>query len=235
MMKIGIFSIPALNPGKYNLKDSRLDQAHQLAKAQKKTYVQVELVGEEALQDADAILILNDARADLILKDLDFIETRLSRSEDEKEKALLNKLKTFLEKEIFIFSAGLTDEEKQAIANYALFSANPVIIAEQKDLEDLDNLLLKAVKESGFISFFTTAGEKETRAWLIKKGTTAWEAAGVIHSDMQKGFIRAEIISFDDFIQSGGETQAKQAGKLRLEQKDYVMQDGDLANFRFNK
>jgi len=115
-----------------------------------------------------------------------------------------------------------------------MLTTKPVIKAERKDLEDLNSLLARAYGEAGYISFFTT-GEKETRAWPIKKGTTAWEAAGVIHSDIQKGFIRAEIISFNDFIQSGGETQAKQAGKMRLEQKDYVMQDTDLANFRFNK
>jgi len=90
------------------------------------------------------------------------------------------------------------------------------------------------MKEAGFISFFT-AGEKETRAWLIRKGETAWDASGAIHSDIQHGFIRAEIISFSDYIQAGGETGAKQAGKLRLEQKSYVMQDCDLATFRFNK
>jgi ribosome-binding ATPase YchF (GTP1/OBG family) len=90
------------------------------------------------------------------------------------------------------------------------------------------------VKEAGYISFFT-AGEKETRAWLIKAGTTAWEAAGAVHSDIQKGFIRAEIIAFGDFVAAGSEAAAKQAGKLRLENKDYRMQDADWTNFRFNK
>jgi ribosome-binding ATPase len=90
------------------------------------------------------------------------------------------------------------------------------------------------LKEGGFISFFTT-GEKETRAWLIRNGDSAWVASGAIHSDIQQGFIRAEIISFNDFMECGGENKAKQAGKLKVEQKDYVMQDCDLANFRFNK
>ena len=76
---------------------------------------------------------------------------------------------------------------------------------------------------------------RASRAWPIRKGTTAWEAAGTIHSDIQKGFIRAEIISFADFLAAGGETQAKRAGKLRLELKQYVVQDYDLVNFRFNK
>ena len=110
----------------------------------------------------------------------------------------------------------------------------PVVTARKEDLEDPNTLLSRCVREGGLISFFTT-GEKETRAWLIRKGITAHEAAGSIHSDIQRGFIRAEIISFNDFIQFGGENGAKQAGKLRLEQKDYIMQDCDLANFRFNK
>jgi ribosome-binding ATPase YchF (GTP1/OBG family) len=128
----------------------------------------------------------------------------------------------------------LNEEEKKLVSAYSLITNRPVILAEDKDPEDINNLLARCVAESGFISFFTT-GERETRAWLIKKGTTAWEAAGEVHSDIQRGFIRAEIISFNDFMQCGGEAQAKQTGKLRLEQKDYVMQDADLVNFRFNK
>lgn len=233
-MKISVFSIPEINLGKYNIKDSRLDEVDKISKAKKKTYIQVELVNEDAVLEADLILALKDSSADVILKDLEFVETRLSRCEEESEKILLNKLKSILEKEQFIFEAGINDEEKKAISRYGLLTAKKIVLAEKKDLDNIDGLLFRAIKESGFISFFTT-GERETRAWLIKNGTTAWEAAGSIHSDIQRGFIRAEIISFDDFIQSGGEPQAKQAGKLRIEQKDYIMQDGDLTNFRFNK
>jgi len=233
-MKISIFAIPELIPGKAHVKDSRLDEVDSITKAKKKTYVQVELAGEDAAFVSDAILVSADARTDLILKDLEFVETRLGRCEDDKEKAVLNKLKAVLEKEEFIFKSGLGPEEKEVISGYSLFTLRPVIIADKADLEFKDALVARALTESGYISFFTT-GEKETRAWLIKKGATAWEAAGAIHSDIQKGFIRAEIISFTDFIGAGGESKAKQAGKMRLEQKDYIMQDTDLANFRFNK
>jgi ribosome-binding ATPase YchF (GTP1/OBG family) len=233
-MKIGIFSLPGITPGKCNIKDSRLDQVDSITKAKKKTYLQVELVGSDAILEADAILAPQDARTDLVLKDLEFIEARLLRVADEAEKALLNKLKGILEKEEFIFSAGLSEEETAKLAGYTLLTNKPVVLARQEELDNRDELLARTLRESGFISFFTT-GEKETRAWLIRKGSTAWEASGAIHSDIQKGFIRAEIISFNDFIQSGGETQAKQAGKLRLEMKEYLMQDTDLANFRFNK
>ena len=233
-MKIAVFSIPDIVLGKHNIKDSRLDEVDKITKAKKKTYVQVDLAGEDAALEADAVLVLSDTCTDLILKDLEFVETRLSRAEEEQEKILLNKLKAALEKEEFIFKAGLTEEEKQALSRYGLLTNRPIIVAQKEELADTANLLSRALKESGFISFFTT-GDKETRAWLIQQGATAWEASGAIHSDIQRGFIRAEIIGFADFIQAGGEAQAKQQGKMRLEQKDYVMQDADLVNFRFNK
>ncbi|MFH0855641.1 MAG: DUF933 domain-containing protein [Candidatus Omnitrophota bacterium] len=233
-MKISAVGLPELNPGKHNVKDSRLDQVDSITCAKKKTYIQVELVSEEGVIDANAVITAKDSAADLILKDLEFVETRLSRSADEAEKALFNKLKAALEKEEFLFNAGLTETEKKELVKYGLLTAKPVIIAEAKDLEDKNALLLKALRESGFISFFTT-GEKDTRAWLIRNGANAWEASGAIHSDIQQGFIRAEIISFRDFMECGGENKAKQAGKMRLEPKEYIMQDCDLANFRFNK
>jgi hypothetical protein len=233
-MKIAVFSISEINSGKHDIKDTRLDQIFSIIKSKKKTYIQLDLVGDDSILDADAVLVLKDSRADLILKDLEFVETRLARSEEEQEKTLLNKLKNILEKEEFIFNTSLTEEEKKTISGYGLCSNRPVCVAEKEDLGNLDGLLARCILESGFIGFFT-GGERETRSWLIKKGTSAWEAAGLIHSDIQRGFIRAEIISFNDFIQAGGEAQAKQAGKMRLEQKDYIMQDADLANFRFNK
>lgn len=233
-MKISLFSISDIPLGKHNIKDTRLDQVDAITRSKKKTYIQVELVNEAEAADSDAILAAKDALTDLILKDLEFVETRLGRSEDEAEKTLLNKLKGLLEKETLIFNAGLGPEEKQSILAYGLLTKKPVVAATKEELGDLNPLLIKAVKESGFISFFTT-GEKETRAWLIKNGVNAKDAAGEIHSDIEKGFIRAEIIAFQDFIQAGGETQAKQAGKLRLENKDYIMQDADMVNFRFNK
>ena len=81
---------------------------------------------------------------------------------------------------------------------------------------------------------YLTAGEKESRAWTIHKGDTAPKAAGVIHTDFERGFIKAEIVSYDDLIEYGSVAEAKAAGKVRMEGKDYVMQDGDVVEFRFN-
>ena len=85
----------------------------------------------------------------------------------------------------------------------------------------------------GLQTYFT-AGEKEARAWTVKVGVSAPQAAGVIHTDFEKGFIRAEVISFDDFITYSGEPGAKEAGRWRLEGKDYIINDGDIVHFRFN-
>jgi ribosome-binding ATPase YchF (GTP1/OBG family) len=81
---------------------------------------------------------------------------------------------------------------------------------------------------------YLTAGPKEARAWTIHKGDTAPMAAGVIHTDFQKGFIKAEIVSFTDLIAAGSMAEAKSAGKVRMEGKDYIMHDGDVVEFRFN-
>ncbi len=97
----------------------------------------------------------------------------------------------------------------------------------------LNRLVRAGYEVLGLITFFTV-GPKEDRAWTIPKGSTAVEAAGKIHSDMAQGFIRAEVIGYDDFVASGSEAAAREKGKLRLEGKEYLVQDGDIVHFRFN-
>jgi ribosome-binding ATPase len=97
----------------------------------------------------------------------------------------------------------------------------------------VDSLIRSAYRLLGLMSFLT-AGEKEVRAWTIPRGTRAPQAAGVIHSDIERGFIRAEVISYEDLMRAGSYAAAREQGLLRLEGKDYVMQEGDVAHFRFN-
>ena len=123
------------------------------------------------------------------------------------------------------------------------------IEADISDLEDEDKSLFLAemgLEEPGLdrviratygalgLQTYVTAGVKEVRAWTIHKGDTAPQAAGVIHTDFEKGFIRAEVINYADFVALKGEHGAKEAGKMRLEGKEYVVQDGDVMHFRFN-
>ena len=97
----------------------------------------------------------------------------------------------------------------------------------------LDKVVKTSYDLLGLMSFLT-AGEPEVRAWTIKKGTKAPQAAGKIHSDIERGFIRAEVVSYDDLIREGSMNAVKEKGLMRLEGKDYIMQDGDIVLFRFN-
>ena len=97
----------------------------------------------------------------------------------------------------------------------------------------LDRLIAAGYELLRLVTFFT-AGPKEARAWTVTRGTRAPQAAGVIHSDFERGFIRAETISYDDYVACGGESGAREAGKMRLEGKDYIVQDGDVLHFRFS-
>ena len=96
------------------------------------------------------------------------------------------------------------------------------------------NRLIRATYRLLGLQTYFTAGEKEVRAWTVRQGATAPQAAGVIHTDFEKGFIRAEVVAYDDFIAGGGETGAKDAGKWRLEGKEYLVKEGDVMHFRFN-
>lgn len=148
----------------------------------------------------------------------------------------------------------LTDSEKQQDLANLVAPAHSLFVSakleeELKGLDEPDALeLLESygVKETGLqqmihaaydtlgLQSYLTAGPKETRAWTIKKGATGPQAAGVIHTDFERGFIAASIVSYDDLVAAGSETAAKSAGKVRTEGKDYVMQPGDIVEFRFN-
>ncbi|WP_459480495.1 redox-regulated ATPase YchF [Clostridium saccharoperbutylacetonicum] len=118
--------------------------------------------------------------------------------------------------------SGLEDEEKaEMLGEYGL------------DESGLDKLIEASYKLLGLMSFLT-AGVQEVRAWTIKRGTKAPAAAGKIHSDIERGFIRAEVVGYEDLVECGSEAAAKEKGKFRLEGKDYIMKDGDVVNFRFN-
>jgi hypothetical protein len=97
----------------------------------------------------------------------------------------------------------------------------------------LDRMIIAGYSLLQLVTFFT-AGGKENRAWTIKNNSTAPQAAGVIHTDFEKGFIRAEVYSLEDLIQHTTEASIKESGKLRVEGKDYIVQDGDIVHFRFN-
>jgi ribosome-binding ATPase len=145
--------------------------------------------------------------------------------------------------------SALKDEMRALIAPAEAIFLDAKIEAELAELDDAEALeLLQSMgqEESGLdmlarvgfdtlgLQTFLTAGPKEARAWTIRKGATAPEAAGVIHTDFQRGFIKAEVVSYDDLVDAGSMTEARGRGLVRVEGKDYVMADGDVVEFRFN-
>ena len=118
--------------------------------------------------------------------------------------------------------AGLSeDEAKEFLSSYGLEESS------------LDRTIKLAYHTLGLASYFTS-GPKESRAWTFRRGWKAPKCAGVIHTDFEKGFIRAEVIKYDDYLQYGSEAAVREAGKLYIEGKDYEVQDGDIMHFRFN-
>jgi len=242
------------------------------------------------IRDIDAInseLILNDMI--FIEKRLERIDKELSRKKDierEKDKEMLLKLKSHLEKELPLRTMSLNEEERKLTSAYQFISMKPMIIVlnveedkikdmsllnsvnrkykdlkitlmqvsakieaeiaslpkeEQKDFlsalgieEPAVNALTRSFyKTLGLISFFTV-GKDEVREWMVRKNSTAPEAAGVIHTDLQRGFIRAQVIKYEDLISLGTEAKVKEAGKCYVKGKDYIVEDGDIIDIRFN-
>ena len=158
---------------------------------------------------------------------------------------------------LYVFNADeaiLTDEARKQELRDQVAPAEAIFLdakveSELAELDDEDALeLLESIGQdepglaqlarAGFrtlgLQTYLTAGEKEVRAWTIHQGDTAPQAAGVIHSDFEKGFIKAEIVSYDDLVEHGSINDCRAAGKVRMEGKDYVMQEGDVVEFRFN-
>ena len=132
--------------------------------------------------------------------------------------------------EILIISAAIEAE----IAELECYDDRKVFLEEMGlSQSGVEKLIIGAYRLLNYITYFTV-GVKEVRAWTITEGTKAPQAAGVIHTDFEKGFIRAEVIAYDDFVKYGSESACRDVGKLRVEGKEYIVKDGDCMHFRFN-
>ncbi|MBO1199765.1 redox-regulated ATPase YchF [Staphylococcus simiae] len=155
-------------------------------------------------------------------------EDEIGDQDNDKVKAI-REYATKEDSEVIVISAKI--EEEIAM----LDEEDKEMFLEDLGIEEpgLDRLIRTTYELLGLSTYFT-AGVQEVRAWTFKQGMTAPQCAGIIHTDFERGFIRAEVTSYDDYVQYGGENGAKEAGRQRLEGKDYIMQDGDIVHFRFN-
>ena len=224
--------------------DKRLDKAKKMLKSDKKYQLEIDLIERIKIaleQGMPARSLEYNEEEQAIVKEMFLLTTKpilyvanvsedqLADSENDvnvqkvkeyakKEKAEVVTLCVKIEEEI----STLEDEDKAEMLE-----------AMGLNESGLDKLIKKSYDLLGLMSFLT-AGEPEVRAWTIKKGTKAPQAAGKIHSDIEKGFIKAEVVSYDDLIREGSMNAIKEKGLLRLEGKEYIMQDGDIVLFKFN-
>lgn len=229
-MKIAVIGID-FPLGKQPLTDERLEKLRNLFHSPKVTYIQLDFQDASHLKDADGIICAKEEKLDLVLLDLEIIENRLSI--DEQNKDLLFRCKEALEKETLLNEVPFSEEEKKLLLNFNLVTLKSIAFVDKENLPPIPEIVRNAYNNYGMISFFTV-NDRELRAWPVKKGTTVYEASGNIHSDIQRGFIKAEIVGFEDLIKSGGLNAARGKGLVRLEDKGYVLRDGDLIQIKFN-
>jgi len=232
-VKVAIYGIEDFVIGKKLVPDERLDKLKELLHSPKVIYSQIEFVDATDLKNAQAAVCLDTKKDDLILMDLEYIEERFTKATDEKEKELLAFCQDQLNKESLLNECNFSDEQIQILDNLGFITTKPIVLVPEDKKTDSPGIARNAFDLSGMISFFTV-NEKELKSWSIKKGIVAYEAAGCIHSDIQRGFIKAEVLHYADILKSGGINQAKSKRLMRLEDKDYVVKDGDLIKFRFN-
>ena len=221
----------------------RLDKAEKYVKTGEKSYIEeAELLRKlcGALENGKSLRSLMLTDEEKAMTDGFFLITskpviycaNIGESDIGKDNAYVQKVREFAESENSEFMEICAKVEEE-IAQ--LDKEERLVFLEEMGLSEsgLSRIIKKGYELLGLISYLT-AGEKEVRAWTIRRGTKAPQAAGKIHSDFEKGFIRAEIVAYDDLVECGGFNQAKEKGKVRSEGKDYVFKDGDVALFRFN-
>ena len=224
--------------------DKRLDKAKKMLKADKKYQAEIDLLEKIKLTLENGMparqLEYNEDEKEM-LKEMFLLTTKpiiyianVSEEQlsDTENDANVNKVREYASKEkaeVIPLCVKIEDELS------TLDDSDKKEMLEALGLEEsgLDTLIKKSYDLLGLMSFLT-AGEPEVRAWTIKKGTKAPQAAGKIHSDIERGFIKAEVISYDELIKEGSMVQAKEKGLVRQEGKDYIMQEGDIVLFKFN-
>ena len=224
--------------------DKRLDKAKKMLKADKKYQIEIDLlekIKENLEKGISARSIDYSEEEKEIVKDLWLLTTKpiiyvANVSEEqignEEDNEYVKKVREYAQKEKSeVITLSVKVEEELS----TLDDEDKKEMLEALGIEEsgLDKLIKKSYDLLGLMSFLT-AGEPEVRAWTIKKGTKAPQAAGKIHSDIERGFIKAEVVSFEDLVREGSMLQAKEKGLVRMEGKDYIMQDGDIVLFKFN-
>ena len=228
-MKIGFTGIE-LQEGKVKFNDKNLMALEKKDKPKKVTPFFAEFIQENFVQ-CDGILVSSDSLLDVLILDIEKFETREQRSEDQAENDLIQKCLKNLEEEMPLCQVEFSDSEQEILNALSPLSLKPmVILDEQPDINDAIKLMLEATKTM----FFYTAGKQEVHAWPMPEGSDAVTCAGKIHSDLARGFIKADVVTYSDLLMSHNLNEARTKGFVQLVGKTHIIKQGDVIEIRFN-
>ena len=228
-MIIGITGLD-LPEGKTKYKDEKLIDLVAKDKAKKVVPFFAEFIKDEFVQ-SDAIVVPRSNILDLLILDMDKIETRLSKLDDGDEKSLMTKCMELLEQETPLCDVDFNDEEMELLIATAPISFKPIVQIEGS--EDINTIIFSALEKANHM-FFYTSGPKESHAWLIQKGSEIIACAEKIHSDLARGFIKGHVVSYEDYMDCHNFNDCKSKGVAKMVDRDYIVQPNDIIEIRFN-
>lgn len=221
------FSGCNLPAGKIKYKDARFDALVAKDKPKKESPFYAEFVKDEFAK-FDCILVSKDKLLDVIVSDLEKCEERIGKFSSEDE--VIKKCISALESEKLICDL-LNDDELKSIAGYNFTTAKPAAIVD-KDI-DSNKAIETALEKAGVVLFYTS-GPQEVHVWNVPKNSDIVTCAGKIHTDLARGFIKADIVSFEDYIKAHNMNDCRKLGLVKVVDRDYIIQSGDIIEIRFN-
>jgi ribosome-binding ATPase YchF (GTP1/OBG family) len=219
-----------LPEGKVKYQDERVIGLDRKFAAHKVTPFYAEFIKDDR-QQGDAFIVSREKVLDLLILDMEKLETRRDRSTDDKEKKLLDRCLKYLEEGTPLCDLEFEPEEAALLKALAPLSLKPTVIVES---EPEVNAAIEMVLHKAGITFFYTADKKEVHAWPVKENSDIVTCAGKIHSDLARGFIKAEIVSYQNLMSVYNWHEARTKGLMRLVDRDYTIREGDVIEIRFN-
>ncbi len=219
-----------LPEGKTKYKDEKLIDLVAKDKAKKVVPFFAEFIKDEFVQ-SDAIVVPRSNILDLLILDMDKLETRLLKLESGNEKSLMTKCMELLEQEMPLCDVDFNDEERELLIATAPISFKPIVQIEGS--EDINTIIFSALEKANHM-FFYTSGPKESHAWLIQKGSEIIACAEKIHSDLARGFIKGDVVSYEDYMDCHNFNDCKSKGVAKMVDRDYIVQPNDIIEIRFN-
>ena len=228
-MKIA-FTGMELPEGKIKYHDEYLTALLEKDRPRKVAPFFAELLRDE-FNRCEVIVLPKDKLLDLLILDMEKMETRLSRVGEPREKKLVDKCLRVLDQEIPLCDAGFSEEEKGVLRTLAPFSFKPVI---QLEGGETVNTVIESALEKADYMFFYTSAPNEAHAWLVKKNSDILSCAAKIHTDMARGFIKGTVVAFEDYMSCHNLNECKSKGVVKLTNRDYVVQPREIIEIRFN-